>query len=130
MHMGKRRLSDEQREQLERDTERFRFGTQGAASSVRKVDLASVDTAGHWSLRSAGSYLPRPALTNPETGTSGRANARSGAYRLLGLMGCSGASGGDFSTRGVAATPSLLRGASRALDGQCTAARTATRSRA
>ena len=45
MHMGKRRLTDEQREQLERDTERFRYGTQGAASAVRKVDLASVDTA-------------------------------------------------------------------------------------
>jgi hypothetical protein len=43
--MGKRRLSDEEREQLERDRERFRFGTQGAASAVRKVDLASVDTA-------------------------------------------------------------------------------------
>jgi hypothetical protein len=43
--MGKRRLSDKEREQLERDRERFRFGTQGAASAVRKVDLASVDTA-------------------------------------------------------------------------------------
>jgi hypothetical protein len=43
--MGKRRLSDEEREQLERDKERFRFVTQGAASVVRKVDLASIDTA-------------------------------------------------------------------------------------
>jgi hypothetical protein len=43
--MGKRRLSDQERKQLERDQERFRFGTQGPASAVRKVDLASVDTA-------------------------------------------------------------------------------------
>jgi hypothetical protein len=40
--MAKRALS---REQLERDRAQFRVGTQGAASGVRKVDVASVDTA-------------------------------------------------------------------------------------
>jgi hypothetical protein len=33
------------REQYERDRERIKFGTQGAASDVRKVDVASVNTA-------------------------------------------------------------------------------------
>ncbi len=46
--MKKRSLSDQQRrtrEQQERDRERILFGTQGAASGVRRVDVASVDTA-------------------------------------------------------------------------------------
>jgi hypothetical protein len=33
------------REQFERDKAQFRVGTQGAASEVRKIDVASVDTA-------------------------------------------------------------------------------------
>jgi hypothetical protein len=33
------------REQYERDRQRIKYGTQGAASEVRKIDVASVDTA-------------------------------------------------------------------------------------
>jgi hypothetical protein len=33
-----------QRDQQEQDDERYRFGSQGAASKVRKIDVASVDT--------------------------------------------------------------------------------------
>jgi hypothetical protein len=40
--MAKRALS---REQFERDRAQFRVGTQGPASEVRKIDVASVDTA-------------------------------------------------------------------------------------
>jgi hypothetical protein len=50
--MAKQILSPEQREQRQRkrdqqehDEERFRFGSQGPASEVRKIDVASVDTA-------------------------------------------------------------------------------------
>jgi hypothetical protein len=50
--MAKQILPPEQREQRQRkrdqqehDEERFRFGSQGPASEVRKIDVASVDTA-------------------------------------------------------------------------------------
>jgi len=46
--MGKR-ISDEQRrtrEQQDRDRDRLLFGKLGAASVVRRIDVASVDTAG------------------------------------------------------------------------------------
>jgi hypothetical protein len=72
--MGKRRLSDEEREQLERDRERFRFGTQGAASAVRKVDLASVDTAALVA-QIERQPLPHPALR--KVGVAGRLKSSS-----------------------------------------------------
>jgi hypothetical protein len=40
-----KRLPRERREQYGRDRDRIKFGTQGAASEVRKIDVASVDTA-------------------------------------------------------------------------------------
>ena len=58
---GKQTLSPRQLER-QRDRERIMFGTQGAASSVRRVDLASVDTAALVAQLDQRTHAPRRRL--------------------------------------------------------------------
>ena len=58
---GKQTLCPRQLER-QRDRERIMFGTQGAASSVRHVDLASVDTVALVAQLDQRTHAPRRGL--------------------------------------------------------------------